>query len=220
MAPALVTLWLLTTIVAGFVVFLCVRQKVLSKFSLFNCYFAASIVATIGRFWIESGDGQRFFKYMNFYYYSEAVLTILLALAIWQIATRLVAGRIGRRAVLIAGASILLLAILFGFFGVSYSSSRQFTLFVVVISQNIFFVAGLATLILWIRNLMNKAEDRITTQFVNVLVVYFAVFYLLYWLGHTWPYSRAHSGDLLLMMGAWLPLGCSFALVQDTPNAK
>jgi len=201
-------------------VFLCARQKVLSKFFLFNCYFAASIVASVGRIWIESRDSHHFLEYLNFYDYSEAVLTILLALAVWQIAARLVAGRIGRKAVLIAGASILLLVIVCSFPGVPHSTSQPIKLFAVVISWNIFFAAGLATLALWIWNLINKAEDGVATQFVNVLAVYFAVFYLLHWLGHAWPYSRAHGGDLVLMMGAWLPLGCSFALVQDTTNAK
>jgi len=222
MAPAAITLSLLTIIVAGFVVFLCLRQKVLSKFFLFNCYFAASIVISIGRFWIESRGGHHFLEYLNFYYYSEAVLAILLALAVWQIAARLVAGRIGRGAVLIAGASILLLVIFLCFFSVEHSTSPPITHFAVEISQNILLAAGLAILGLWIWiwNLLNAAEDRIATQFVNVLAVYFAVFYLLYWLGHAWPYSRPHQGDLFSMMAAWLPLGCSFALVQDTTNTK
>jgi len=220
MAPAAATLWLLTTIVAGFVVFLCARQKVLSKFSLFNCYFAAYIVVTIARFWIESRNAQHFFEYFNFFYYSDAILSILLALAVWQIAARLVAGRIGRQAVLIAGAGILLLVFFLSFSSVAHSSLGTLTYFAVVISENVLFAAGFATLALWLWNLINNAEDRLPTQFVNVLMVYFAVFYLLHWLGHAWPYSRAHGGDLISMMAAWLPLGCSFALVQDPTNAK
>jgi hypothetical protein len=220
MTPAAATLWLLTILIAGFVVFLCARQKVLSKFFVFNCYFVAYIVVSIGRFCILSRDGYASSNYLYFYYYSDAALTILLALAVWQIAARLVAGRIGRGAVLIAGTSILLLVIFLCFFSVAHSSSPPITHFAVEISQNILLAAGLATLALWIWNRLNKAEDRITTQFVNVLVVYFAVFYLLHWLGHAWPYSFGHGGDLLSMMAAWLPLGCSFALVQDTTNAK
>ncbi len=222
MASASATLWLLTILIAGFVVFLCARQKVLSKFSLFNCYFAAYIVASIARFCILSRDGH-ILEYLNFYDYSEAVLTILLALAVWQIGAQLVAGKVGRKTVLIAGASILLLVILLSFSSLSSfarSSSQHIKLFAIVISRSMFFAAGLATLALWIWNRLNKAEDRVTTQFVNVLLVYFAVFYLLDWLGNAWPYSFGHGGNLVAMMTAWLPLGCSFALVQDTPNAK
>jgi len=143
MAPAAVTLWLLTTIIAGFVVFLCVRQKVLNKFFLFNCYFAASIVVSSARIWIEWRDAHYPWDYAIFYYYSDAILSVLLALAVWQIAARLVAGRIGRQTVLITGASILLLAIFLGFFGAPHESSQQLQLFAVVMSWNIFFRGGL-----------------------------------------------------------------------------
>jgi hypothetical protein len=215
MAPAELTLWLLTTIVEGFVVFLCVRQKVISKFFFFSCYFAASIVVSIGRFWVLSRDGSSSVEYLYFYYYSDGILTILLALAIWQIGVRLVAGRVGRKKVLIAGASILLLVIFFSFSVVSYSNSRLITHFTFELSQNTFFTAGLATLVLWTWNLFNRAEDRIATQFVNVLAVYFALFFVLYGLMQAKPFYGRNDDDLFSMLGAWLPLGCSFALARD-----
>jgi len=220
MAPAALTLWLFTTIVTGFVVFLCARQDVLSKFFFFNCYFAASILASIGRFCVLSRDGYTSSNYLYFYYYSDAILSVLLALAVWQIGARLIAGKVGRQAVLITGASILLPLIFFTFAVVACSSSYLITRFTVELSENIFFAAALTTFFLWTWSLFNNADDRTATQFVNVLLVYFAVFYLVYWLGQARPYSRAHNGDLFSMMGAWLPLGCSFALVQDPPNAK
>ncbi len=124
MAPAELTLWLLATIVDGFVVFLCVRQKVISKFFFFSCYFAAAIVVSIGRFWVLARDGFSSAEYLHFYYYSEAVLAILLALAIWQISARLAARRVGREKMLIGGAGISLLVVFFSFSSASYSNSR------------------------------------------------------------------------------------------------
>jgi hypothetical protein len=215
MAPAALALWLLTTIVEGFVVFLCIRQKVVSKFFFFSCYFAASIVVSIGRFWIFSRDGYSSVEYLYFYYYSDAVLTILLAFAIWQIGARLAPGRVGREKVLIAGAGILLLVTLFSFSIVAFSTLKLITHFTIELSQNIFNTAGLATLVLWVWNLFNKAEDRIATQFVNVLAVYFALFFVVYGLGQARPFYRGHNDNLFSMLGAWLPLGCSFALVRD-----
>jgi hypothetical protein len=138
MAPAALTLWLLATMVDGFVVFLCARQKVISKFFFFSCYFAASIGVSIGRFWVLSRDGSSSAEYVYFYYYSDAVLTILLASAIWQIGVRLVTGRVGRETVLIGGATILLLVIFFSFYSVLYSNSKPLTRSTIDIAQNIF----------------------------------------------------------------------------------
>jgi hypothetical protein len=214
MAPAALTLWLLTTIVEGFVVFLCFRQKVIGKFFFFGSYFAISVLVSIGRFWVLSRDGYSSAEYLYFYYYSDAILTILLAFAIWQIGAR-VAASVGRGKGLIAGAGILLLVLFFSFSSVPYSNSRAITRYMFQISQNIFFTAGLATLVLWTWNLFNQAEDRIATQFVNVLAVYFALFFVLYGLAQASPFYRGHNDDLASMMGAWLPLGCSFALAKD-----
>ena len=135
MAPAALTLWLLTTIVEGFVVFLCIRQNVVSKFFFFSCYFAVCIVVSIGRFWIFSRDGYSSVEYLYFYYYSDAVLTILLALAIWQVSARLVAGRVGREKMLIGGAAILLLVALFSFSCVAASALRLITHFTIELSD-------------------------------------------------------------------------------------
>lgn len=186
---------------------------------LFSCYFATSVFVSIGRFWVLSRDGYSSAEYLHFYYYSDAVLTILLALAIWQIGAR-VAARVGRWKVLITGTGILLLVLFFSFSIASYSSSRPIMRFTIEISQNTFFTAGLATLVLWIWNLFNKAEDRIATQFVNVLAVYFALFFVVYWLEQARPFPRGHNDDLVSMMGAWLPLGCSFALVRDREQTQ
>jgi hypothetical protein len=215
MTAAASTLWLLTTIVAGFFVFLSVRRKVIGKFFFFSCYFAASIVVSIARYSVLSGYGYRSLQYLYFYYFSDAVLTILLALAIWQISARLVAGRARHQAVLIGGAGVLLLVAWHSFWVAEESSSRPLAHFVFEMSRNVFCVAGLAVLILWARNLFNNVEDRVASRFVNVLAVYFILFFLLYGLEQARPFSRELVLNVFPMLGAWLPLGCSFALAGD-----
>jgi hypothetical protein len=215
MAPAALTFWLFATIVDGFVVFLCVRQKVISRFFYFSCYFAALIVVSIGRFWVLSRDGPSSAEYLYFYYYSDAVLTILLALAIWQIGVRLITGRVGREIVLIGGASILLLVTFFSLSIAAASNSRLITHVASEISQNGFLTAGLATLVLWTWNLFNEAEDRIAAQLVNVLAVYFALLSVVWELEQARLFYRGINDALFSMSAAWLPLGSSFALVRD-----
>jgi hypothetical protein len=215
MAPPELTFWLLATIVDGFVVFLCVRQKVIRRFFYFSCYFAALIVVSVGRYLVLSRDGPSSAEYLYFYYYSDAVLTILLALAIWQIGARLITGRVGREMVLIGGASILLLVTFFSLACSAGAPSRLITHFVFEFSQSGFLTAGLATLVLWTWNLFNETEDRIAAQLVNVLAVYFVLFSVVYGLEQARPFHREFDDDLFSMLAAWLPLGSSFALVRD-----
>src|SRR6202012_211208 len=115
---------------------------------------------------------------------------------------RLAAGRVSREKMLIGGSGILLLVLFFSFSSAWYSNSRLITHFTFVISQNTFFIAGFATLVLWVWNLFNNAEDRIATQFLNVLAVYFALIFLVYWLEQARPFYRGHNDDLFSMAGA------------------
>jgi hypothetical protein len=67
--------------------------------------------------------------------------------------------------------------------------------------------------ILWIRKLRNDPQDRTAARFVNVLTVYFSLFLLGYCVRQLTPQGFSIMNSLGPMTGAWLPLGCGFALV-------
>jgi len=93
------------------------------------------------------------------------------------------------------------------------SDSRVTTLFAVELSQNIFFACCLAIVLLLAWRLRNDPEDQIAARFVNVLSVYFSVFFLIYGTRQFTP-NVSSLNSLSPMMDAWLPLGCGFALVS------
>jgi hypothetical protein len=66
--------------------------------------------------------------------------------------------------------------------------------------------------------LRNDPDDRIAARFVSVLGVYFSLFVLAYGARQLAP-DASGPNSLFPMIGAWLPLGCAFALVsQDSPQ--
>jgi hypothetical protein len=91
------TLWLLTTFVEGFVVYLFVIQGLLRKFLFLNMYLLLSAVIGVARYAVYSHFGFLPDGVTYFYYSSEALLTIFLFLSICELSLVLVGTRIHRR---------------------------------------------------------------------------------------------------------------------------
>jgi len=85
------------------------------------------------------------------------------------------------------------------------------TYFAFELSQNILSACCLAVVLLWIWKLGNDPEDRIAARFVNVLSVYFSVFFLTHGARQLAP-DLSGLDSLWPMIGASLPFGCGFAL--------
>ena len=82
-----------------------------------------------------------------------------------------------------------------------------------MLTMLVYVVSCLAIVILWIRRLRNDPQDRTAARFVNVLTVYFSLFLLDCGVRQLAPQDLSIMYSLGPMTGAWLPLGCGFALV-------
>jgi hypothetical protein len=208
------TLWLLTTLVEAFVVFLFLIQGLFRKFLLLNIYLLFSVTIAMARFAVLYYFGFTSSEYAYFYYFTDALLTICLFLSLCELSVRLVGTKMVRRKAVVWSAGALLATSWFSFLIVSSQGAHVTTRFVVELSQNIFFVCCLAIVLLWVWNLRNYPEDRIAAKFVNVLSVYFSLFMLMYGARQLAPQVSSFINNLAPIMGAWLPLGCGFALVS------
>jgi hypothetical protein len=212
-APVDWTLWLLTTFVEAFVVYLFLIQGLFRKFLLFNCYLIFSVAVEIGRCVLLSRFGLISVEYNYFYYFTETFLAVGLFIAIGELSARLVGTKMPRTRVIFLSA-IAFLAVVWSSLAVVWNGGgRSGIHFAVELSQNIFFVCCLATVLLWIWRLRNDPEDWVAARFVGVLSVYFSLLLLIFGVRHIAP----HASDVYKiypMVSAWLPLGCGFALVS------
>ena len=88
--------------------------------------------------------------------------------------------------------------------------------FFVTPSEIFLFMCGFAVVLLGVSKLLKKPADGIIARFVNVLAVYFLLFFLVSGARLTSSSSAVAALDnLSWMMGAWLPLGCGFALASQ-----
>ncbi len=208
------TLWLLTTLVEAFVVFLFLIQGLFCKFLLLNIYLLFSVTIAMGRFAVLYHFGFTSSEYAYFYYSTDALLTLFLFLSLCELGVRLVGTKVARRKATLWSAGALLATSWFSFLVVSSQGAHVTTRFVVELSQNIFFVCCLAIVLLWVRKLRNYPEDRIAAGLFSVLSVYFSLYILMYGARQLAPQVSSLIINLGPLMGAWLPLGCGFVLVS------
>ena len=205
------SLWLLTTLVQAFVVYLFLIQGLFRKFLFLNCYLLLSVTISLGRYFVFSHFGLASSAYAYFYYFTDAALTLFLYLGICELGVRLVGTRLPRKKVVLWSAAALLATAWFSFSVALPWGSR--TAMVFELSQNIFFTCCLGVALLWAWKLRNDSNDRIADRLVNVLSAYFLLFLLLYGARQLTPHVSSLNA-LYPMFSAWLPLGCGFALVS------
>src|SRR5215467_14405353 len=83
------------------------------------------------------------------------------------------------------------------------------------LTQCFFSLCGLATILLWVWRVRNDPADQVAARLVTVLFVYFCLFFVTYGARELRPSESTSSIDLLsAMTGAWLPVGCGFAVLS------
>ncbi len=204
------TLWLLTILVEAFVVYLFLIRGLFRKFLFLSFYLLLSVAISISGYAARSHFGYSSSEYLVFYYFSHALLTVVLFLSICELGVRLVGTKMFSRRVVLWSAGALLAMTWFSFSVASSWDANMMTHFYFELTQNIYYGCCLVVALLWAWRVLNDPEDRIAARLVNVLTVYFSVFLLTYGARQLPPYL---VNNLWLMIGAWLPFGCGFAIV-------
>ena len=207
-------LWLLTTLVDGFVVYLLVLQGLLRRFFFLGFYFFLCVAISIARCVILFHFGFPTIEYAHGYYLTDPLLSISLFLSVSELSLRVSRIRMLRWKIVMWAGSILLTMACFGVESLANNGERTIW-FLAKSSQSVFFMCGFAVVLLWVWKLFKNPVDGIAARFVNVLGVYFLLFFLVYGAREISSLSPAGLDNLSRMIGVWLPLGCCFALVSE-----
>lgn len=211
-------LWLLTTLVEAFVVYLFIIQRLFRRFLLFNFYLLLSVTTDIARYVVVSHFGMVSPNCIYFYYLTETLVAFFLFLAVCELSVRLVGTKMPRGRVVLLSAAGLLAAVWASLAAAWSGPGRPVIHFVVELSRDIFFVCCLAILLLWIWKLRNDPQDWVAARLVGVLSVYFLVLFLIFGAANMTAHVPNFNNifvNISSMVGAWLPIGCGFVLVSS-----
>ena len=218
--PLELFIWITCFILEVVVVVCAIRAKVFVRYLALTLYMMASAVGDLLRFRILYHYGFASKEYFYFYYYSDALLTIALYLALISLFVH-VFREMDAGGYVIFGASFLLAATaLFSYLVIAQSSSRLLGPFVVELSQNLYFVGLVLTYILWGAILKLRESRTQLIQLVLSLGVYFSLFAANYALRNFAPSAISLTQALGPLFGCLLPLAWAYSFWHIPKEAR
>jgi len=180
----------------------------------------ACAVSDLFRFRILFHYGYSSKEYFYFYYYSDALLTIVLYLALISLFVH-VFKEMNADKYLIFGASFLLFATaLFSYLVVAQSKVLHLSSFAVELSQNLYFVGLVLTFVLWGAILKLRETRARLVQIVLSLGIYFSLFAANYAVCNLYSSSTWLSAALSQLFGCLLPLAWAYAFWRTPEESR
>jgi hypothetical protein len=212
--------WCTCFILEVAVVVCAIRAGIFRRFLPLNLYMAASAVGDLLRFRILFHYGYTSREYFYFYYYSDALLTVALYLALISLFVQ-VFKELSAEKYVIFGACLLLTGTsLFSYLVIEQSTGRLLTRFVVELSQNLYFVGLVLTYVLWGAILKLRETRAQLVQLVLSLGIYFSLFAANYAIRNLYPAASGVSISLLQFLGCFLPLAWAYAFWRIPEDAR
>src|SRR5256885_15073149 len=181
-----------------------------------------SFLLSVGRYWFLSHFGLRSSEYKYFYFYSDAVLTIFLYLALITLYLHVFDEMKVDKYVRLAAVLLLAGTALFSYGVVqqSQSSHRMYSHFFFELSQNLYFVGLILTYVLWGAILKLRETRAQLVQLVLSLGVYFSLFAANYAIRNLYPSVSPMAIALLQFIGCFLPMAWAYAFYRLPKDAR
>jgi len=202
------------------VVVCAIKRGAFRRYLFLNLYMSAEVVASVVRFEILHKYGFQSLTYAYFYYYSDALLTILLFLTLSSLYSDVFRELNAERYVQMGAVALLAGTALFSFAVVEQASGKILSHFVFEMSQNLYFVGLILTYILWAAILKLRETRTRLIQLVLSLGVYFSLYAANYALRNLYPSAEAIFVVLNPLIGCFLPFAWAYAFWRLPEEAR
>jgi len=219
LSPLDYAVWILTSLLELGVLFCALRTRSFLRFLPLNFYMLVAFASDVCRFVILTHYGYGSIKYMYFYYYSDALLTICLFFALMGLYSHVFKEMSAAVYVRIGSVVVLVLTSAVCFAMVRHSQHRLATRFAAELTQNLHFVGAVLTYVLW--TAVKKIRETRTQliQFTLALGVYFSAFAASFAMAVLYPNSP-YFGFATYAMGLWLPLAWGYTFLRIPESAR
>jgi hypothetical protein len=213
-------IWCACFVLEVTVVVCAVRAKVFRRYLPLNLYMAASAIGDLLRFRMLFHYGYTSKEYFYFYYYSDALLTVALYLALISLFVHVFKELAAERLVIFGACFLLIATSLFSYLVIEQSTGRLLTRFVVELSQNLYFVGLVLTYVLWGAILKLRETRTQLVQLVLALGIYFSLFAANYAIRNLYPPASSLAIALLQFLGCFLPAAWAYAFYRLPKDAR
>lgn len=213
-------IWVLGSLLELSVVVCALAKHTFRRYLCLNLYMLFDILVGLLRFQVLSHFGWSSDEYRYCYYYSDAVLTIFLYLALISLYLQVFDEMKAEKFLRFAAVVLLGGTALFSYGVVEQSQHRMLTAFAYELSQNLYFVGLVLTYVLW-GAILKLRETRIQLmQLVLSLGVYFSTFAATFAFHNVLPQMNSFIPYILQGMGCLLPLAWGYAFLRLSPEAR
>jgi hypothetical protein len=202
------------------VVVCAVRRKMFRRYFFLNLYMALCVCASLGRFRILMEEGLGSLHYRYFYFYSDAVLAIVLFFGVMSLFACVLEELNVERYVRLAAIVLLAGTAWFSYSVVMQSSHRILTYFAFELLQNLYFVGLVLTYALWATILKMRESRTLLVQLVLSLGVYFSAEAASFALSNLRPNLYASIRFIMPIVGFLLPLAWAYAFWRVPDDAR
>jgi hypothetical protein len=212
-------IWYLgTAFELAFVVCSIARKSFFTYFFL-NLYMLLSVLADIARWLVLAKFGQNSDQYMYSYYYTDALLTVVLYVLLISLFSRVFGELRFAKHMRLAAVVLLLGTAGFSYAVVAQSGDRLVTDFAYELSQNLYFVGIILTYLLWGAILKLRETRTRLVQIVLSLGLYFSAYAASYALMNLTPEVRVvnYASPLL---GCFLPLAWCITIMRYSEESR
>jgi hypothetical protein len=218
-SPAGLVIWFMGTAFELLFVVCSLARKSFLRYFFLNFYLLLSVAVSIGRYLILSRSGFKSDRYMYFYYYSDALLTLALIVALISLYS-LVLSELRASEYVKWGAVFLLLGTAgFSYAVVAQSANRLSTKFAYELSQNLYFVGLVLTYILWGTVLKLRETRTRLVQIILALGLYFSGYAASYALIN-FPAKYRVMFYLCPVLACFLPLSWALTMLRYTDESR
>ena len=212
--------WAVSFTLEVYLVARAVASREFLRYLSVNLFVAVLALRDVGLFLVFQHYGYASRHYSYAYFYSDALLTIMMYLAImhlyYQVFREMHVGRY------IRGLTVALLTgtALFSYVVVLNNSSHLTGRFVVELSQNLYFVGLVLTYLLWAAVFKLRETRSRLVQLVLALGIYFSATAALYALRNMFPTSQQVGGVLVSLLGIFLPAAWAYTFTKTPEDAR
>jgi hypothetical protein len=189
------------------------------RYLCLNLYMLFSFLVSVGRYEVLNRCGLRSVEYKYFYYYSDAVLTIFLYLALTTLYLHVFDEMKVEKYLRLTAVLLLVGTALFSYGVVQQGQNRMLTGFFYELSQNLYFVGLVLTYVLWGAILKLRETRTQLIQLVLSLGIYFSAFAATFALGNMFP-NYQFFAYVVPVFGCLLPLAWAYAFWRLPHDAR
>lgn len=214
-----VIIWYLGTAFELTFVVCSIRRKSFLHYFFLNLYFLLAFASSLVRHLVLAKFGLGSDQYMYVYFYSDALLTVALYMALISLYAYVFGELRFSKYLRLTAVLLLLGTALFSYAVVAQSSGRLTTMFAFELSQNLYFVGLVLTYVLWGAILKLRETRTRLVQFVLSLGLYFSAYAASYALGNlASKYSVLYF--IAPALGCFLPLAWTMTMWRHSEESR